>query len=300
MINSKEIIKYLRLEYQSKHDFNIKFLKPLSDLSDFCVSFINSTDPSLLSKFESLPENILVIVPNKLKENCKNLKQAFIFSSDPRLDFIKILQKFFVSDDSKSAQGIHPTAIIDKNAKIHPSVTIGANSIIEKCSIDEGTQIHENVHIFSNVKIGKNVIIRSTCTIGSHGFGFSQEKNGTWIRFPHMGGVIIGDNVEIFPLTNIDRGTLGNTIMRDGVKIDHCCHIGHNVVIDKNSIITACTVIGGSTTIGENAFIGPNSSIMDRINIGNNVQVGLGSVVLKSVEDNVIIAGNPAKVIRRK
>ena len=155
--------------------------------------------------------------------------------------------------------------------------------------------IHPSVNIPDWVKIGKNVTIHENCTIGTEGFGFAKNEDGTWLHIPQSGTVIIGDNVEIYAGTNIDRGTIDATIIGEGTKIDHHCHIGHNVQIGKNCLITAKTIIAGSTKIGDNAWIGIGTTIVEHITIGKNVFIGAHSNVLKSVKNDSKVYGNPAK-----
>ena len=145
---------------------------------------------------------------------------------------------------------------------------------------------------------GENVKIGENCTIGGDGFGYEKDVNGTWIKFPHFGHIILEDDVEIGNNVCIDRGVLGNTIINKGTKIDNLVHIAHNVEIGTNTLIIAKAMIGGSVRIGDNCWIGPSTSIINGIQIGNNVLVGIGSNILKNVPDNTVVAGNPAKVIR--
>lgn len=147
---------------------------------------------------------------------------------------------------------------------------------------------------------GENVLIGENCSIGNDGFGYEKNLDGTWIKFPHYGNIILEDNVEIADNVCIDRGVLGDTIIKRGVKIDSLVHISHNVKIEQNSLIIAKTMIAGSVSIGKDCWIGPSSSIINGISIGNNVTVGIGSNVIRDVPDNVIVAGNPAKIIRKK
>jgi len=158
--------------------------------------------------------------------------------------------------------------------------------------------IHPSVKIPEWVEVRKNVIIHENCTIGTEGFGFVRDNDGKWIHIPHSGKVIIGDDVEIFPGTNVDRATVDETTIGRGTKIDHHCHIGHNSQIGKNCVITAQVLIGGSAIIGNNVWIGPHSTILNKVKIGNNVYIGSHTNVLKDVEDNSVVVGNPGKVIR--
>ncbi|NQV19049.1 MAG: UDP-3-O-(3-hydroxymyristoyl)glucosamine N-acyltransferase [Armatimonadetes bacterium] len=306
MITSKQVVKFLKIPYNKIINFNILYPCSFDNLCDLAITFLKSEDVKKLNSLKSCSSNILVILPEKLKKYCNDLNQMCLFSKNPRLDFTRILKKFFVQADEitiynktvSNTKKIDSTTLINNKAKIHPSVIIGPYCVIDECEIGEGSKIHSSVHIFKNVEIDKNVEIHSNCTIGTHGFGFVKTENGKWDKIPHIGGVKISDNVEIFAQTNVDRGTLNNTFIGKGVKIDHKCHIGHNVKIKENSIITACTIIGGSTEIGKNVWVGPNSSIMNNIKIGDNVFIGMASNVLKSVEKDVIVAGNPAKIIK--
>ena len=127
------------------------------------------------------------------------------------------------------------------------------------------------------------------------GFGFVRDTDGSLVRFPHYGTVIYGDDVEIGKHVAIDRGSLGNTIIGDGVKIDNLVHVAHNVTIGDHSLIVAGTVLGGSCTIGKRCFIGMNATIRNGITIGNDVTVGMGSVVTKNIPSGETWAGNPAR-----
>ena len=156
--------------------------------------------------------------------------------------------------------------------------------------------IHESVEIPSWVEIGKNVTIRKNCTIGTEGFSY-VKSDGKWLHIPHVGGVKIGDNVDIYPHSNIDRGTLKDTVIGEGTKIDHYCHIGHNCQIGNNCVITAHVIIGGSAIIGDNVWIGPNSTILNKIKVGDNVYIGAQTNVIKSIKSNVTVVGNPARIL---
>lgn len=182
---------------------------------------------------------------------------------------------------------------------IHSSVRLGDNVIIEKgCIVGENTIIEANVVLHSGTKIGKNCRIRANSCIGGDGFGFERLASGELLRFPHLGGVEIQDNVEIGSLNSIARGTLSDTVIGLGVKTDNLVHIAHNCIIGKNSIITACAELSGGVILGESVWVGPNASIIQKISIGSNSLIGIGAVVTKNVPDNCVFAGHPAKKIR--
>ena len=227
-------------------------------------------------------------------------KQQFIFVDNPRAAFIKIIYKIYNKD--KKSIGISPTAIISKSANIGSECYIGNNAIIgEDCIIGNNTVISDRAVIVQKCVIGNNCIIESGVTIGSDGFAYERDTQTLELqRFPHIGGVRIGNNVEVCANSSIARGSLSDTIIGDGTKLDALVHIAHNVIIGKNCELTAGTIIGGSTTIGDACWTGLNSTVKNKVKIGNKVIVGAGALVLHDVSDEDIVAGVPAKSIKHK
>jgi UDP-3-O-[3-hydroxymyristoyl] glucosamine N-acyltransferase len=218
-------------------------------------------------------------------------KKCFIRVADPKLTFIRIATQFF---GEKKEQGLHPTATIAANARIGKDVFIGPNTIIGESVIGDGTVIRGNCFIGNKVRIGKNVFINAGVVIGSEGFGYSRNQDGVLEKFPHFGGVIIEDDVEIGANTCIDRGTLGDTLIKTGAKIDNLVHIAHNVVVGKNSLVIANAMVGGSTIIGDESWIAPSVSLMNGITIGNKTTIGMSALVTKNIPDGETWAGFPA------
>lgn len=200
----------------------------------------------------------------------------------------------------KIEPGIHPTAIIDKEAVIAESASIGAYAVIGKVFIGEGTIVSPFVRIYDNVKIGEGCFIKEGAVIGGAGFGFERDEEGNRYRFPQIGGVRIGNHVDIGGNTCIDRGALSDTILEDYAKIDNLCHVAHNAHIGKNAVVVACAEVSGSCVVGEDTWVGPNACIRDQRSIGANTMIGMGSVVVKNIGDNEVWAGNPAKLFREK
>ena len=151
--------------------------------------------------------------------------------------------------------------------------------------------------IIKNAIIGNNVRILDGAIIGKKGFGFFPDKSNNF-RYPHIGMVIIGDNVEIGCNNTIDRGSLSNTIIGNNTFLDNQVHVAHNVKIGKNCIITAQVGFAGSANIGKNVSIGGQAGISGHLNIGDNVQIAGGSGVIKNITDNSKVMGYPAKNIR--
>jgi UDP-3-O-[3-hydroxymyristoyl] glucosamine N-acyltransferase len=223
--------------------------------------------------------------------------KVFLKTTDPRLTFLRLVDNLFTP---KLQWGIHPTAVIHPEAIIHPNTFIDAFVRIGKCTIGEGTAIYGHCYLYDGVTIGKNVWIHAGTVIGADGFGYQRNEFGELEKFPHIGGVVIEDNVEIGANTCIDRGGLGNTIIREGSKIDNLVHIAHNVEVGKHSLVIASAMVGGSTKIGERAWIAPCAALLNGITVGNDSTIGMGAVVTKNVPDNEVWAGVPAKPIEKK
>ena len=186
---------------------------------------------------------------------------------------------------------VHPTASIGPFVAIESGVVIGAGSSIgshssigEGSQIGEGCQIAASVQIYHGVRIGDRVVLHSGVVIGSDGFGFANDK-GVWVKIPQIGGVEIGDDVEIGANTTVDRGALENTVIGNGVKMDNQIQVAHNVQIGDHTAIAGCVGIAGSAKIGRYCGIGGGAGILGHLEITDGVQVTAMSLVTKSIKD---------------
>ncbi|MEN2984077.1 MAG: UDP-3-O-(3-hydroxymyristoyl)glucosamine N-acyltransferase [Dictyoglomaceae bacterium] len=238
-------------------------------------------------------------------------KKSLIMVENPRLAMAKILRYF---DWRNFSEGIHPTVILGENIKLEEKVGIGAYSVIgnnvrigRKTKIGAGVIIGNNVFIGENCiiypkvaiydycYIGNNVIIHSGCVIGSDGFGYVWDGKNH-VKIPHIGKVVIEDDVEIGANCTIDRGTLGETRIGKGTKIDNLVTIAHNVKIGENCVIVGQTGIAGSSEIGNNVIIAGQSGISDHVKVGNGVVILARSGVTKDIPDGSIVSGFPARL----
>ncbi len=259
------------------------------------------TDRSIvyLNKKDALPhvelkkrEEILVLCERDLG---KGAPASYIVTSQPELDFVRVINKFFTRPLPSQ---IDKQAIVEEGAKVGARVNIYAGSFIgADVEIDEGTTIFQNVVITGKVKIGKNCVIKANSTVGSEIFHFVYAKD-KWEQFPQVGGIVIGDNVWIGGNTTVEKGSLSDTVIEDGAKIDDLVQIGSGSVIGCDAIVAAGAVICRNVTIGGKCWIAPNASIRENITIGNESTVGLGAVVIADVKAKTVVAGNPAKLIR--
>ena len=226
-------------------------------------------------------------------------KKQLIFVDNPRLAFIKIIKKIY---PKKMKTGVSPTATISESATIGSNCYIGNYVVIgEDCKIGNNTAIYDRAVLVQKCVIGNNCIFEPGITIGADGFAYERdEKTLELERFPHIGGVTIGNNVEVCANSSIARGSLSDTVIGDGTKLDALVHVAHNVIIGRNCEFTAGTIIGGGTTVGDTSWTGLNSTLKNKIKIGNKVIVGAGALVIHDVPDEDIVAGVPAKSIKHK
>ena len=223
--------------------------------------------------------------------------KVLIYVKNPKVALAEVGNHFFVE---KPKPGIHPTAVIDSEAKLGKDVAIGPYSIIGKAVIGDDCFIDSNVRIYDDVVMGKGCIVKAGAVLGGAGFGYERDENGNKFRFPQIGQLIMGDYVEVGANTCIDRGALADTIIGDYTKINNLCHIAHNNKIGKNVTITGCVNVSGSNIIDDDVWIAPNSSIRGWVHIGKGATVGMGAVVVKDIPAHETWVGNPARKMEKK
>lgn len=248
-------------------------------------------------KWEIVKSSVL-IGPYELKENLpNNLSITVLLTDNPRLLFALIVNSLIKSDVKSE---IHPSAVVHPESEIGINVRIGSGTVIGKCKIGDNTSISSNCYLNDNTVVGCNVNIAACTVIGGPGFGYERDIDGEWVLFPHIGGVIIEDNVDIGANTCIDRGALGNTVLKEGCKIDNLVHIAHNVVVEERALVIAHAMVAGSVVVGRNSWVAPGALIKNGLTLGDDSVIGLGAVVVKNVPCGETWVGNPAKPIIKK
>ena len=183
----------------------------------------------------------------------------------------------------RQAPGIHPSAQVAPSARLGREVSIGAQVVIgDAVEIGDGAVIYPNATLYPRVRLGRNAIVHAQAVIGSDGFGFANE-DGRWIKIAQIGGVSIGDDVEIGAGTTIDRGALDDTVIGDGVKLDNQIQIGHNVRIGAHTAMAGCVGIAGSAEIGSYCTIGGGAVILGHLRIADRVNISAGAMITKSI-----------------
>ena len=277
----KFISEYIDASIVGDADLEIHEIASIENAQEGSITFLSN--PSYKKLLEKTNASAVI-----LKENIKtNTKTTYLISSDPYLAFAKLSKLFsneidFSNGFFKESTFLHDSATLGKGVKVGPNAYIGEN-----CKIGDHTTIYPNSTILKDVSIGQDCIIHPNSVLGSDGFGFAPEKDG-YKKIEQLGGLEIGNNVEIGAGCTIDRGAISNTIISNGVKLDNQVHIAHNVFLGSNSAIAACCAIAGSTKIGKNFKMGGLSGVLGHLQICDDVTVGAHTLITKSIKS----AGN--------
>ncbi|MDA9271786.1 UDP-3-O-(3-hydroxymyristoyl)glucosamine N-acyltransferase [bacterium] len=285
---------------------NISALSPIDNIAMHSLVFAEGADNIKLAEASNAAA---VLVANHIT----GINKPIIQVTDPFKSFIELLYHFY--PEHKPTLGIHPTAIIATDVIIGQSVSIGPYVVIESGSVlgdhcvikshvhighdvtlGEKTTIHPHVTLYDKTQIGARVCIHASTVIGSDGFGYTFE-NGQHIKVPHVGQVVIHDDVEIGANSVVDRATLGSTIIGEGTKIDNLVQIAHSVKLGKHNILCAFTGIAGSTTSGNNVIFAANVGVSDHVRIDDGVILGARAGVppKKHLKQGNIYLGSPAR-----
>ena len=248
---------------------------------------------------DPLPDDLLTSEP---QPDTAHFKGAVLVLDNPYLGYARI-SKWFDSAP-KVTPNVHASAVIADSATIGADVVISANVVVEehaiigsgcylgagsyigaRSHIGDDSRISPNVSIYHDVMIGRHVTIHSGSVIGADGFGFAPDGSGKWQKIYQIGGVDIGDNVEIGACTTVDRGALGDTRIGNGVIIDNHVQIAHNVVIGDNCALAAYSGLAGSATLGNNCILAGDACVVGHVHVCDNVQVTARGLVTKSITE---------------
>lgn len=244
------------------------------------------------SKYNMIPDNSTVVIGkedfDKLDKEKINQTVNLLIVDNPRLTYAKV-----VTDLYKELYTMSHTRLVDNtwNKMTGHNVHLGEN-----VKLGYNVKIGNNVTIYDNVTIGNNVVIGDNTVIGTIGIGFERLEDGTLFKFPQIGGVIIGNDIEIGTHCDIKRGTLGNTIISDGCKIGSYNNIGHNTFMGENCLITVKCLLCGSSSLGNNVTMGTQSSVKENIKVPDGTTIGGMAFVTKNYKKKgETLIGVPAK-----
>ncbi len=302
-----QISEILQGEIEGNPNEEVHKLSKIEEGEKGSLTFLSN--PKYTSFLYTTKASVAIVNKNFIPE--KEISTTLIKVDDAYAAFTKLLEYYnkiklnksgietpsFIHDSAIYGEDLYLGAfaylsehvVIGKNVKIYPNVFIGDN-----VNIGDDTTIFAGVKIHSESKIGNNCTIHSGAIVGGDGFGFAPNKQGKYDKIPHIGNVIIEDNVDIGSGTTIDRATLGSTIIRSGVKLDNQIQIAHNVEVGQNTVIAAQSGVAGSTKIGVNCQIGGQVGIVGHLSIGNNVRIQAQSGIGRSLNDDEIVQGSPA------
>jgi UDP-3-O-[3-hydroxymyristoyl] glucosamine N-acyltransferase len=241
--------------------------------------------------------------------------RALIFVDSADLAIAQLLSVVAAQNpEHRPAPGVHPTAVVDPSARVDPSVRVGPMCVIGPgCVVEPGVTLHARVVLGASVRVGEHsvlhpgVVVYDRCTvgkrnllhanvsIGADGFGFLPDPaNKAHVKIPHIGAVILGDDVEIGANSCVDRGKFGPTLVGDHVKIDNLCQIGHNVRLGRAVLVCGASAIGGSCDVQDHAVLGGKVGIVDGLTIGAGAQIAAGSGVMNDIKAGETWFGYPA------
>jgi UDP-3-O-[3-hydroxymyristoyl] glucosamine N-acyltransferase len=288
-----ELAQRFGMELHGDAQLRIDAVAALQHAQPGCLTFL--ANPRY-RKYVADTRATAVILAEPDRKYCNG---AALVARSPYLAYARVLRALFPAH--QPVAGVHPTAQIDITAQIDPSaevqayavvgprvqigarVVVGAHSVIAEAAVlGDETVLHAQVFVGPGVQIGRRVVVQPGAVIGREGFGFAND-GGCWVRVPQLGTVIIGDDCEVGANTTIDRGSLEDTVLGIGVKLDNLIQIAHNVHIGDHTAIAACVGIAGSTHIGRNCTIGGGTGINGHITLADGVHITGFTMVTKSL-----------------
>ncbi len=293
----KEYFRVNASKYVSEKNFDVVRPASLNIPKDNAVMFIGE---QYMDRSQALLNcsNCLVFWPDSvdLPKDIKS-RHAIVLCEKPRINYCRFFAENNITyypafEDFEIVNGAYicKTAQIGKNCRIQPGAYIGGEvELGDNCYIGTGARLVGEIHG------GNNLVIRENSVIGADGLSTDRDVDGKALTMPQFGGVVLEDNVQIGALTVIARGAIDNTVIKRGSKVDNSAFISHNVVLGEDTFVVGETIMFGSSSTGNQAFISGNSTIRDGRRIGEKSIVGMGSVVVKNVEDGTVVKGNPAK-----
>jgi UDP-3-O-[3-hydroxymyristoyl] glucosamine N-acyltransferase len=301
-ISILQIIDFLRTDLIQIHgNFKDIFVDHLADVENTNETTLDWINPVKVNKQQmaelSKAQTILVDTSIEYSKTLQEKNKILLVVENPKKILIAIINNFFVE---KPKDFIDKSTVIHPNAKIGKNVYIGAHCYIGDCVIGNNNVIHANVSIYDRTMIGNNNVIHSGAIICVDGLGCIRQEDGKLQEFPQLGGVIIGNNTYVGANTHIASGSLSNTIIEDGCKINGLCFIGSNNHLKENVWITGSTMLAGSVTVGKNSTIYSSVIVRDWCNIGENVSIGMGAVVTSNIPSGETWVGNPARKLINK
>jgi UDP-3-O-[3-hydroxymyristoyl] glucosamine N-acyltransferase len=306
----RELADLFGCELHGPPDVRVSRVGTLSAAGPDAIAFL--ANPHYRAQLKTARAAAVILEP-RFREECP---VACLVHPKPYLTFARIAS--FLHPQPLAVPGVHPSAVVAPDAAVSPAAEIGPNAVIgPRCTVQagavigagtvlageveigEGTRLAPNVTVMHGVRIGARCIVHSGAVIGADGFGFAPD-DGKWQKIPQVGGVVIGNDVEIGANTTIDRGTIEDTVIEDGVKLDNLVQIAHNVRLGAHTVMAAMSGVAGSTKVGKRCMVGGGVVMSNGLTICDDVMFTFRSVVTRSVTEPGTYSGSlPAEEAAR-
>lgn len=291
-----DLAHWLGAELRGDPELRIAGIQTLADAGSEDLGFL--ANPLYRSQLAVTRAAAVLVAPDMV-QHCP---VATIVTPDPYLAYARLSHRF--ERRPRVAEGVHPTAFVDPSASLGPGVRIGPHVAVEAdvvleagvelgagtvvgagCQLGRDSRLAPRVTLYPGVTLGARTLIQSGAVLGSDGFGFAPDTEGGWQKIAQLGGVEVGDDVEIGANTTIDRGALQATRIGAGVKIDNQVQIGHNCVIGEQTAIAGCVGIAGSTRIGRRCTLAGGAGIAGHLDIADEVHISGMAMVTRSIRE---------------
>lgn len=304
----EQVATILGGEIEGNKDISINTISSIEEGKEGSISFLSNP------KYEQYlyTTKVSAVIVNKDFTPKEKVSASLIRVKDAYSSFTALLEEYqrilsfqksgieeqsFLASSAKHGEGLYlgafayvgENASIGNNVKIYPHVYIGDN-----VSIGDNTILHSGVKIYANCKVGSHCTFHSGVVIGSDGFGFAPQEDGTYKTIPQVGNVVIEDHVDIGANTTVDCATFESTIIRKGVKLDNLVQVAHNVEIGENTVVASQTGISGSTKVGKQVILAGQVGLVGHIKIGDGAIVTAQSGVSKNLANGAVFMGSPA------
>lgn len=300
-VSGRELAAFVegRAELRGRTDVVVTAAKDLEAAGPGTIAWVSPKKADAAALVEACRAEVIV-APRAVAPSDALLSRALVVLADhPRLVFFQIVERFFAPSAGR-APGVHPTAIVDPEAKIAASAHVGPYCVVGKAVLGEGVVLEAFVTVHDGTTLGARVHVSSHTVLGVEGFGYTREKEGDdWLHVPHVGGVRVGDDVRIGSHACVVRGTLGDTVVGAGTKLDNFVTVGHNARVGARVLVASHSIVGGSATVGDDAWVSPAVTVLNGVHVGARVTLGVGAEITDDVPDGGKVVGAPGKLLPR-